>query len=270
MNFTESLKDLGLNEKEAKVYLALLQSGRATAYTIAARSGIKKATTYLVLGQLVEKGFVLNAPRAKKQQFVAVSPQKCIETAKEKIETLERELPELLALEKKQDEKVSVAYFEGIGGVKEAYNRLIKHMKKKPMQERQYVGFYAKTDNLDSDLERYFTQMSEDLFQKNGIKRKAITTYNELIAKKYLNPAALKKYNTESKALYESKYSSYVSIEIYDNFVQILSQRTLQTILIEDADIANTQRQIFEMMWDLVDKDKENYVKFSSVGGAEK
>ena len=263
MNFVETLKDLGLNEKEAKVYLALLQLGRATAYTVATRSGIKKATTYLILGQLIEKGFALSAPRVRKQQFIAIPPRKCMESAREKIENIEKALPELEALEKKKEEKTSVAYFEGLGGVKEAYNRLIKHMRKKNPGERNFVAFYAKTVDPESDIEKYFTQLNESL-GKYGIKRRAITTYNEAIAQKYLTAIAREKYNLEVKALPEEKYSSHISIEIFDNFVQIISQRNLQTVLIEDADIASAQKQIFELMWELVENDKVNYVKFSS------
>jgi len=263
MTLIESLKNLGLNEKEAKVYLALLQLGKATAYNVAVRSGLKKPTTYVILRQLVEKGFAVNVPRAKKQQFVAEDPEKCLAIAREKIELAQKELPELLALQKKQEAKVGVSYFEGLPGIKESYKKLLKIMKDKPIDERVFVGFYAKTDNLETDLEKYFDEVTSEL-TKHKIHRKGITTYNELIAKKYLS--ALDKFSiSEIKALSEEKYSSYISIEIFDNFVHILSQRNLQAIVIEDQDIADVMRQFFEMVWDLVDKDKENYVRFSSV-----
>lgn len=264
MNLIESLKNLGLNEKEAKVYLALLQLGRATAYSVAVRSGLKKPTTYVILGQLVEKGFVLNVPRAKKHQFVAEPPEKCIAIAKEKIELSEKELPEMLALQSKQERKVNVAYFEGLAGIKESYGKMVKVLKDVSYENRTFVGFYAKTDNLEEDLQKYFDEINEK-FAKHKIRRRALTTFNNLIAEKYLNKITLEKYGMEIKALSEEKYSSYISIEAYDRYIHILSQRNLQAIIIEDADIANVIRQIFEMVWELVEKDKENYLKFSSV-----
>jgi HTH-type transcriptional regulator, sugar sensing transcriptional regulator len=263
MNLIESLKNLGLNEKEAKVYLALLQLGRATAYSVAIRSGLKKPTTYVILKQLVEKGFALNVPRAKKQQFIAISPDECLALTKEKIKLSEQDLPELLALKKKQEHRVNVAYFEGLAGIKESYKKLILVMKEKSESRRKFVGFYAKIDNLESDLEKSFDEITSE-FVKHKIRRRGITTYNPLIAEKYLS--AIKKFGiSDVKALAEEKYSSYISIEAYDRYVHILSQRNLQAIIIEDADIANVIRQIFEMVWELVEKDKENYLKFSSV-----
>lgn len=264
MNLVESLKNLGLNEKEAKVYLALLQLGKSSAYSIASRSGLKKPTTYVILGQLVEKGFVYNVPRAKKQQFVAEDPEKCLAIAKEKLELTQKELPELLALKNKKEQKVNVAYFEGVDGIRESYKRFFKIMKEKPIEERKFVGFYAKVDTLETEIQKFFDEWNEKI-SKFKINRKAIMTFNDLIAQKYLTKFALEKYMIETKALNEEKYSSYISIEAYDNYVHIMSQRNLQAVVIKDADIANVIRQIFEMVWELVEKDKENYLKFSSV-----
>jgi HTH-type transcriptional regulator, sugar sensing transcriptional regulator len=266
MNLVESLKNLGLNEKEAKVYLALLQLGKSTAYNVATRSGLKKPTTYVILGQLVDKGFAVNIPRAKKQLFVAVSPDECMALVKEKIKLSEQDLPELLALKKKQEHRVNVAYFEGLPGIRESYKKLVRTMRDIPIEKRELVGFYAKRDRLDDDLERYFDELNAEMSQKN-IKRRVVTTHAPLIAEKYLNQALLEKYKMKMKSLAEDKYSSYISIEAYDRYVHILSQRNLQSIIIEDADIADVLRQIFEMVWNLVEKDRENYLKFSSVDG---
>lgn len=68
MQIIESLESLGLNEKEAKVYTALLQLGRVSAYSVSEKSGLKKPTTYVVLGELVKKGLVSKeVPRSRKQ-----------------------------------------------------------------------------------------------------------------------------------------------------------------------------------------------------------
>jgi sugar-specific transcriptional regulator TrmB len=266
MNLVESLKNLGLNEKEAKVYLALLQLGRTTAYNVAVKSELKKPTTYVILNQLVEKGFAYNIPRAKKQLYAAESPDQCFAIAKERMEFSENSLPELLALTKGRKDKVNVSYYEGLGGIRESYGKLVNVMRGVSLDNREFVGFYAKTDNLETDLEKYFDVITSELV-KYKIRRRGITTYNELIAKKYLS--ALDKYSVSGmKALSEEKYSSYISIEVYERYIHILSQRNLQAVIIEDADIADAMRQIFEMVWELVENDKENYLKFSSVDGS--
>jgi sugar-specific transcriptional regulator TrmB len=69
MDLIQSLKNLGLNEKEAKVYVALLQCPGATAYLIARHSGLKRPTTYVVLEDLIDKGVVTKIPRAKSRNI---------------------------------------------------------------------------------------------------------------------------------------------------------------------------------------------------------
>jgi HTH-type transcriptional regulator, sugar sensing transcriptional regulator len=269
MNLIESLKNLGLNEKEAKIYLALLQLGKTTAYNVAVRSGLKKPTTYVILDQLVEKGYAFKVPRVKKQLYVAESPDVVFALAKERLLFTKDALPELMAMKKGEKGKVNVAYFEGARGAAEIYRNMFKVLQEKPQSEKQVVGFYAKSDRLSDELQQVFDEMNKDLV-KNDIQRKAITVFHDSIIEKYLKDDFLKKHNTVAKALSPEKYGSDVSIECYADFVQILSQKNLQAVLIQDADIAKALRQIFEMVWELVEKDKENYLKFSSLNKIKK
>jgi sugar-specific transcriptional regulator TrmB len=54
----EGLISLGLTQKEAAVYLALLQTKKGTALTVAKQANIKRPTVYLVLNSLIKKGLV--------------------------------------------------------------------------------------------------------------------------------------------------------------------------------------------------------------------
>ena len=70
----DALKNLGLNDKEARAYAALLELGQTTAYAVAERSGLKRPTVYVVLDELRQKGLVLKIPHVKKQLWSAKSP----------------------------------------------------------------------------------------------------------------------------------------------------------------------------------------------------
>ena len=59
-NLGRKLEEIGLSEKEANVYLAILKVGRGTAYKIARLAGVKTPTTYLMLDDLLKKGLVLS------------------------------------------------------------------------------------------------------------------------------------------------------------------------------------------------------------------
>src|SRR5436190_1515134 len=72
----ESLVFLGLTDKEASVYVALLGLGRSTASQIARRAGVNRATSYVILDTLIAKGLVTISGKEPKQEYLAESPDK--------------------------------------------------------------------------------------------------------------------------------------------------------------------------------------------------
>ena len=74
MDPKESLKHIGLNEKEIQIYLSLLELGSSTVLAIAKRSGIKRPTAYLVLQSLVEKGFASRIIKGKNNKPKTILP----------------------------------------------------------------------------------------------------------------------------------------------------------------------------------------------------
>ena len=55
MDLVKALKNIGLNEKEARIYISLLQIGKTTAYQVSRHSGLKKPTVYVILEELIDK-----------------------------------------------------------------------------------------------------------------------------------------------------------------------------------------------------------------------
>src|SRR3989338_4220338 len=78
------LQRIGLNEREAKVYLAALELGPSPVQKIAQRADIPRATAYLVLDDLRQKGFVSTYDEGKKTFFVAESPERLLVFLKER------------------------------------------------------------------------------------------------------------------------------------------------------------------------------------------
>ena len=68
------LIDVGLKEKEADVYLAILALGQGTASKIARRAHIVRTTVYDILSSLFDKGLVTLTGKEPKQEYVAESP----------------------------------------------------------------------------------------------------------------------------------------------------------------------------------------------------
>lgn len=59
------LKQIGLTNHEAEVYLSLLANGQLSAYELAEKAGLYRQVTYDSLKRLMEKGYVSSAIEGK-------------------------------------------------------------------------------------------------------------------------------------------------------------------------------------------------------------
>ena len=90
-DFLNKLKNFGLNNYEAKLWVALLSRGTSTAGDLSNIAGVPRSRTYDVLESLEKKGFVI-AKLEKPIKYIAVSPADAYERVKRNIqdETEER------------------------------------------------------------------------------------------------------------------------------------------------------------------------------------
>lgn len=246
MEKIKALENLGLSEKEAKVYLALLELGQASAYRVAQKSGVKKPTTYVLLDELRKKELVVKMPGSTAQMFIAKSPEEFFNTKKYQILSATETLPEILSIMKKQN-KVQTLYFEGVEGVRQAL-----YYKMKENENNEVVGFYALAENIDKDIYDITWEWASDAKKYNISVRGFVPIHDTLTD--YRKADA--KYNRQMRELPYENYSSETSMDVMDNFVRIidLTKNSPQAVIIENERTAKMFKQIFEMMWKLTDK----------------
>ncbi len=122
------LKKIGLEETEAKVYMALLKMGPSGATEIARQAGISRTLCYHGLEKLGWFGLAdRSSHKGKIIKFTAVSPKYLVQYVKDKRRVWEKreqdlrdQLPNLLDLYKVAD-KPSVRFQEGTEGMKSIY-----------------------------------------------------------------------------------------------------------------------------------------------------
>lgn len=246
MEKVKALENLGLSEKEAKVYLALLELGQASAYKVAQKSGVKKPTTYVLLDELRQKELVVKMPGDKTQMFIAKSPEDFFNTTKGRVLSATETLPEILSVMRKQN-KVRTMYFEGTEGLQQALWYEMKNNKSKEL-----VGFYALSENVDKEIYDMTWKWAEDMKKYNISLRGFVPTHDTITDYR----KADKKYNREMRELPYEDYSSETSMDVMGDFVRIidLTKDSPQAIIIENERTAKMIKQIFEMMWKLTNK----------------
>jgi len=245
MDLTNALMNLGLTSKEAAIYLALLKLGEGSAYEVSKTSGLKRPTAYVILDELVERRIIRKILHPKAVHYAANDPVELFVSTRHKVEQAEQALPELRALAQTEAKTVKAEYYEGISGIREMYEKLLRNGKTK-----DYIGFFAHERDTSQELTDYWTELNSE-FVKRKISRRGITSKDPSIDQ-YITYQAVPKDLIQLKALPLKMYDSNISIEVYDQSTQILSHRHMQGIVIQNPDIANVVRQIFEIVWKTV------------------
>lgn len=244
METIEALKNLGLSEKEARIYLACLQSPNGTAYSIAKISGIKRPTAYVILEELLNKGIAKKIPRAETAQYLVISPEELFSIYQNKLRDAERFLPELKAFSGRDKEKPKVSYYEGLDATKEMYKKMFKENEQE--SENECLAIYGHSKNASAELREYWNSLNQK-YSKEKIKRRI------LIADDESNQSFFEQFSkdpgVEMKRIPKEKYNSNISIQIFKNYSFISSHRDLQSVAIENSDIANSFQKLFEMLW---------------------
>ena len=81
---TMLLEEYGLDKKEIKVYICLVEKGELNAYTLAKITGIHRSTVYAILERLLLKGFISKIDKDNKTFYSALDINQTITKIKEK------------------------------------------------------------------------------------------------------------------------------------------------------------------------------------------
>ena len=96
--YEKSLLQAGLNEKQAKVYLACLELGNAKIPSIAKKAELKRTTVYGLVDELVALGMLSYSTKGKTKLIRAQEPKALLDMLDNKKQALERALPGLQEL----------------------------------------------------------------------------------------------------------------------------------------------------------------------------
>ncbi|MDO8524462.1 MAG: helix-turn-helix domain-containing protein [bacterium] len=236
----KTLLDLGLNEKEASVYLVALTLGPSTVLKIATSAELKRTTVYSVIESLKQKGLMSIEIKGWKKLFAAESPEKLSLILEAKREHLKKSLPEFSLLYSQKDSESLIKYYEGIKAVKSVYENILKSMR--PHDDYLVIGNQEIWLGLDK---RYFAKFVRQRAKLN-INIKLILQDSPLARK---HKEIERNFNEKIKIL-PKKTSLNTNLIITPSRV-IIHQLTLpaMAMVIENKNIANTHCELFDIIW---------------------
>jgi sugar-specific transcriptional regulator TrmB len=241
----KALEDLGLSDKEARVYLASLTLGRATADQLAKQSKIVRSTTYVQLESLMKLGLVSTYEEGKKTYFAPESPEllrRLLQQQKDSLATKERDigaiLPELFRLYEGAGERPVVRFFPGKEGVAAAREEVLSTKEK-----NMYIVFSP--EKLAKIFSQEYLDEYSERRKKLGIFSKGIYTHQEFYEHAGLDDL------TERRYLSPSVLPLSIDIFIFDDKTLILSlDGAMFGMIVTSKQIAQSMRLIFNVLWE--------------------
>src|SRR3989344_3014713 len=240
MSDIEVLEDFGLSEGEAKVYLALIDTGSTLAGLVIKKTGLHRGTTYQILQRLMEKGLTSSVIKGKKQYFEAVNPDRLIDTLKEKEENLKEILPRLKEKLESSKEKQEVTVYYGVKGIRSVMDKMIEELKHK--------GEY-----YDFGVSGLFQEVMKDYWylwqkRKKDYKIKSYVIFNENLKKN--NPKLVNDYFGEAR-FHPKEYSSITDTMIYEDTVILFvwTGKPPFAVVIKNKDNAESYKNQFKLIW---------------------
>jgi len=239
-----SLQQYGFSEKESQIYLVLLELGSSIASSLGRRTGINRSTTYSILEDLKRRGIVTEIIRNEVKYYSAISPDQLFKKWEEKYEFLKSELPSLLAITNKFNNRTRTQFFEGLEGLKQIFEEVLAAGSEMKEPYLTFVG----ADHMDPKVEKYIYEEFIPRRLKVKTQTKAIMSKNDAKYLKYHE----KKHNTVivEKPLF--KLGNEIVV-FGKNKIAVLMYSTgeMSGLIIESQTLHDALRSVFELIWEV-------------------
>lgn len=233
-----TLTAVGLTDKEARAYTALLSLGTGTASAIAEKAGIKRSIAYFTLESLVERGYARELANEKVKHFAAVEPVRLLKSVQANTENLKMMLPLLRGLFQGGDTKATVEIHEGKGAILPVYR----------MMENGRTSYYM------TNWEKLYEFFPEET-QRWGVAAanpKNPNVTKNLIVDSSAGRDIMKKMRSNYKQSFRMlpKGTEYdMNFGISDNILAITNFNPLFVVVIRSDQVVKAASLLFELAW---------------------
>lgn len=248
MKYLESLQKLGLTNDQAKIYETLINARLLPARLIAQKSGIGRELCYVVLKQLESLELAERLTQGKVIMFRAMHPRhvkNLLEDKKNLVAAAEASYKESIAHMvsdfNMSQNKPFIRFYEGPEGLQKTYDHILKYAK----EVRVIRSLY---DYEHQNLRKMVTEQLAKQASK-GIRSYVLSPHlSHMGSEKLLHNLERK---ITRKIIAKEKFTMPAQVIIYNDTVSITSmKKDVITTIIENKDISETFRNLFQYMWD--------------------
>jgi sugar-specific transcriptional regulator TrmB len=243
MNIRGTLEKLGLNKKQADVYLACLEHGPVSMTLLAERSGYRRSTLYNIVADLLRKDYVILIRRNRRTLYDAERPKKLLTTIRARQRELEVLLPELERIRDAKQPLPRVEIYETETAVRHVYDEVYDFLNQKTEAcFMTSVGdFYKTAPTLLNGFVAKF-RLGKDYKVRELI-------YNDEDGRRYVR-AMRERGVTHPIRLLPAEFPIYNDFVTYSNKVILTSlKHRITATVFDNPETATTLKTLFEWAW---------------------
>lgn len=239
------LQNVGMKEKESKIYITLLELKESTVTKLSKKVNINRSLLYFILSDLEKRGFVSYIIKNNVRYYRPIEPERILDKLEENKKSFEAVLPELWAIRTTQkQERPQIEILEGREGIKTILNEILR-------LKKEWFAFNTPGEGpkvLGPIVHSFQIQR-----QKKKIPLYVLSTNTEKARKRGREFARMK--HTKVRYLKES-YDSPASNYIYsDRLVIIFWYKQFPfAIRIIDKNLADSYKNYFKALWKVSSK----------------
>lgn len=241
MSIDQVLAQIGLQETEARFYLAALELGEAPVRDIAAKAGISRTNAYDVLARLLEQKLVTQTggSGSKTMMVAAEPPDQLTELLDARRRRLDVLLPELMSLHNRSSGKPRVRFHQGLEGIQLVLDDTLT------ARDKKLLGILSMRDLYEVPGRAWM----DDLVRRRieaGVYLRVIRSPIKDVPNVWPQSEADLREVRFASPDFVFTMTSY----IYDDKVAIISSRRENfAMTIESEEFAMMQRNLFEVLW---------------------
>lgn len=242
----KELIQLGLKEREAKVYLATLKKGPCTAGPLVKVSGFHRVVVYGALERLKELRLISVVIKNNRQYFQATNPDHLLSSIEEKQRLAKRIIPDLKQMQSRDNTEMGVKILYGQEGFWDNLRAVIESAARFDHIMR-IIGGAPDTEFYRAIGERYLSYTA--FLRVNKVAKWLLSPekYSEEFQRKFAKETTKNKLKTLPMGLSSPTYTritpEMVTIEIYST--------PLMIIQIKNKAVAKGYLEHFDLLWKL-------------------
>jgi len=251
-----TLKSLGLDEKEAKTYLKLLKTGSNRASTLAYQIGLPRTTVQNILLRLEGEELVTKSTNKNVHIFTATHPENLLKILQIKkkqatgkydkmMEGLKQVMPEMVGMIESNKAIPNVKFFQG----KDAARKILYDTLTSKTELKDFANIDAMFEQIKDINDDYVKER-----EKTNLTKRSLLLDTPFARKVYEKGKYSPKSHKGYKWIKQSLYPFALEMNIYDGKISYLTyiEDNFVGVIIENDYIYQMHESMWNLIWDLL------------------